>query len=136
MAANGDEDALRRAVEQRQARAEAAERRRAVSARSAYSAVEEMVYADVDAAVQAGSVIGEGAYGPVYCCRLDGRRVAVKVGAANTWVCALRGRRACVVRIVTSTATTIATTNAMTMTTNYTTAATGRRRRAPESFAR
>jgi hypothetical protein len=40
--AHADEDALQRSAQQRRARAEAAERRRADSARSAYAAVKEM----------------------------------------------------------------------------------------------
>ena len=79
MAALTDKDATHRAAQQRQARANAAERRRAASARSAYEGIKEMLYAHIDAAVQSGAKIGEGAYGPVYRCNLNGESVAVKV---------------------------------------------------------
>ena len=71
-----------RLQQQREARAEAAERRRAAAARQAFEDVREMEYTEVEAAIEAGGgeTVGEGAYGPVYAARLsDGQDVAIKV---------------------------------------------------------
>eukprot|EP00618_Florenciella_parvula_P031925 CAMPEP_0119527012 /NCGR_PEP_ID=MMETSP1344-20130328/41521_1 /TAXON_ID=236787 /ORGANISM="Florenciella parvula, Strain CCMP2471" /LENGTH=655 /DNA_ID=CAMNT_0007566143 /DNA_START=191 /DNA_END=2155 /DNA_ORIENTATION=+ len=80
MAALDADEQLR--LQQREARAEAAEQRRTVTARNAFEDVRELAYTEIEAAIEAGGgeTIGEGAYGPVYGCRLnDGQDVAIKV---------------------------------------------------------
>ena len=82
MAALDADEQLR--LQQREARAEAAERRRTATARKAFEDVRELAYAEIEAAIEAGGgeTIGEGAYGPVYGCQLnDGQDVAIKVCA-------------------------------------------------------
>jgi hypothetical protein len=68
-------------AQRRQVLADAAQRRRAAAARSAFEDMKERPYEEIGAAIEGGSVVGEGAYGPVYRCRLVGEEseVAVKV---------------------------------------------------------
>ena len=65
---------------------EEGKRKRASAARRAFSAVKERNFEEVMAATQAtgAKFVGEGAYGPVYQCELDGRQVAVKVSASRS----------------------------------------------------